>query len=138
MARKFPGLNVKLEKSNSEPNVFDGSPSKLNNCNSSKSNSNQVSPSVNTAPFEDSLAGVSSANNAESLFLSFQEGDLFQVLSKEEHKNWWAVRSIKQNTVGFVPANYMQLPEIIRRVGWALFPSPPAGNGAFTHAASLF
>lgn len=35
-----------------------------------------------------------------------------KVLSKEEHVSWWAVRALKTDSVGFVPANFLRhLPE---------------------------
>jgi hypothetical protein len=30
-----------------------------------------------------------------------------KVLSKEEHVFWWAVRALKTDSVGFVPANFL-------------------------------
>jgi hypothetical protein len=30
-----------------------------------------------------------------------------KVLSKEEHVSWWAVRALKTDSVGFVPANFL-------------------------------
>jgi hypothetical protein len=30
-----------------------------------------------------------------------------KVLSKEEHVSWWVVRALKTNSVGFVPASFL-------------------------------
>jgi hypothetical protein len=30
-----------------------------------------------------------------------------KVLSKDEHVSWWAVRALKTDSVGFVPANFL-------------------------------
>jgi hypothetical protein len=75
---RSPTLSVKLEKCNSEPNVSKeassaNDESKSNKCSSSPCQSSQS---------EHSLAGISTTclrQSQRKLFLSFEEGDIFEV-----------------------------------------------------------
>ncbi|PSN57624.1 hypothetical protein C0J52_00520 [Blattella germanica] len=103
---RSPILSVKLEKCNSEPNVSKD----MENGRKEKSSNKSASSPCHSSKSEHSLAGIS--NHCQkylqrSLFLSFQEGDAFEVLSKEENECWWAVRALKTDDVGFVPVSYL-------------------------------
>ncbi|XP_060585396.1 uncharacterized protein LOC132741265 isoform X3 [Ruditapes philippinarum] len=53
--------------------------------------------------------------------LEFQKGDTFEIFDcHKTDADWWGARSLKTNTVGYVPSRYMQYEE--RRIG-KLLPS---------------
>ncbi|XP_067004253.2 uncharacterized protein [Anabrus simplex] len=54
-------------------------------------------------------AKSSRETQSSSLFPTFRQGDLFQVLSKDENPHWWAVRALSADGIseGFVPACYL-------------------------------
>ncbi|XP_071443939.1 uncharacterized protein [Hetaerina americana] len=86
--RHLPLPSDKLEKASSEPSLKKASAAKRTE------------------------GGGGSANNRKSTpldtLLSFEEGDLFEVLSKDG-RIWWACRALgPSDAVGYVPASYLQ------------------------------
>lgn len=99
----LPVLSAKLEKCNSEPNVS----KETGGADDENKRSKCSSSPYQTSQSEHSLAGISTPGSQRKLFLPFDEGDTFEVLSKEEHVSWWVVRALKTDSVGFVPASFL-------------------------------
>lgn len=57
------------------------------------------------------LANFSADNHASSA-LDLKKGELFEVVDGEEEREqheWWGVRRLEDNAVGFAPAKYLKV-----------------------------
>ncbi|XP_013404710.1 uncharacterized protein LOC106169678 [Lingula anatina] len=57
--------------------------------------------------------------------LSFNTGDIFQILNDSHHFNWWLVKDHRDQRVGYVPKNFLEIEEC-RVVPALRYPQRPA------------